>query len=198
MKGGSTKRAVGSAPTRVGRRVVETRRTRQREAIERLFAEAARPLSPAEVLAGARRGVPGINLATVYRAIRKLEGEGSVQAVALPGVSPRYELVRRCESCVWGGGANGHGAGLAEAARGGGHDHHHHHFHCEACDRVFDLEGCPGRLEALAPPGFVVRSHDITLFGRCGACAGGRGVRVGGGPGLPGSGSRARRSRRRE
>ncbi len=183
MKGGSTKRATtgraladGPRRTRAkraaGHGAVETRRTRQRGAIERLFAETARPLSPVEVLAGSRREVPGINLATVYRTIRKLEGEGVLQAVALPGVSPRYELVPRCEACEAGHGRGVRGSHGAREARGAeAHDHHHHHFHCEACDRVFDLEGCPGRLEALAPPGFVVRSHDITLFGRCGACA---------------------------
>ena len=49
--------------------------------------------------------------------------------------------------------------------------HHHHHFRCRICDRVFDVDACPPDLSALTPRGFRLEGHDITLFGRCAACA---------------------------
>jgi hypothetical protein len=51
---------------------------------------------------------------------------------------------------------------------GGGH---HHHFQCLSCQRVFEVEACPGNLASLAPPGFTVEDHDLTLYGRCNECA---------------------------
>jgi Fur family ferric uptake transcriptional regulator len=47
---------------------------------------------------------------------------------------------------------------------------HHHHFRCDACQRVFDVHQCPGDLAGLAPPGFSVARHEITLYGRCSDC----------------------------
>jgi len=83
----------------------------------------------------------------VYRTLKALVDEGAVQVVTLPGEGPRYETA----------------------------DHgHHHHFRCDACGKVFDVPGCPGDLGHLAPPGFVVERHEITLYGRCGACSGAR------------------------
>jgi Fur family ferric uptake transcriptional regulator len=35
---------------------------------------------------------------------------------------------------------------------------------------VFDVHRCPGDLAALAPPGFSVDHHEITLYGRCAEC----------------------------
>jgi Fur family ferric uptake transcriptional regulator len=48
------------------------------------------------------------------------------------------------------------------------------------------VEACPGNLAALAPPGFTVEDHDLTLYGACVDCAparagrGRRGTRGGG------------------
>jgi Fur family ferric uptake transcriptional regulator len=36
---------------------------------------------------------------------------------------------------------------------------------------VFDVHACPGDLSRLAPPGFTVEDHDLTLYGRCRECA---------------------------
>lgn len=119
------------------------RSTRQRAAIRAVIEAAERPLTPQEVLDGARAEVSGMGIATVYRNLKLLVDDGSVQAVALPGDSPRYESTR-----------------LA----------HHHHFQCRACQRVFDVHGCPGALGQLAPAGFVVESHELTLYGRCADC----------------------------
>ena len=120
------------------------RNTRQRAAIREAIAQAGRPLLPQEVLDAAQAGAPGLSIATVYRNLRTLLGEGELRSVMLPGENARYELA------------------------GGGH---HHHFQCLRCQRVFEVEACPGNLAALAPPGFRVEDHDLTLYGRCAECA---------------------------
>jgi Fur family transcriptional regulator, ferric uptake regulator len=120
------------------------RNTRQRAAIRDAIADAHRPLLPQEVLGAAQQAVPGLGIATVYRNLKALVDEGELRPVHLPGENPRFELV--------------------------GH-HHHHHFQCRACQRVFDVHACPGDLSAMAPQGFTVEDHDLTLYGRCRECA---------------------------
>ena len=120
------------------------RNTRQRSAIRDAIALASRPLLPQEVLDAAQQQVPGLGIATVYRNLKALVEEGELQAVNLPGENPRFEL-----------------AGHA----------HHHHFQCQHCQRVFDVHACPGDLSRLAPLGFTVEGHDLTLYGRCRECA---------------------------
>jgi Fur family ferric uptake transcriptional regulator len=120
------------------------RNTRQRSAIRDAIAQADRPLLPQEVLDAAQKEVPGLGIATVYRNLKVLVEESELQAVNLPGENPRFELV--------------------------GHQHHHH-FQCRQCQRVFDVHACPGDLSRLAPQGFTVEDHDLTLYGRCSDCA---------------------------
>lgn len=128
--------------------MVQARQTKQQAAIDRVIAHSARPLSPGEILAKARRQIPTLSLATVYRTLRRLEESGSAARVEIPGQPPRFE------------------SRLAAGT-------HHHHFVCQVCDRVYDIPGCARGIEALAPAGFTVESHEIVLFGRCGACVGG-------------------------
>ncbi len=119
------------------------RSTRQRAAIGAALAAAGRPLLPLEVLEAARQQVPALGIATVYRQLKQLVDEGRLRIVELPGENPRYEL-------------RGHG--------------HHHHFQCRSCARVFDVHACPGDLGRLAPAGFMVEDHELTLYGRCRDC----------------------------
>ncbi|MDP3083433.1 MAG: transcriptional repressor [Rubrivivax sp.] len=119
------------------------RNTRQRSAIRDAISLAARPLLPQEVLEAARHDVPGLGIATVYRNLKVLVEEGELQQVNLPGENPRFELVGQ---------------------------QHHHHFQCRHCQRVFDVHACPGDLSRLAPQGFTVEDHDLTLYGRCVDC----------------------------
>ena len=120
------------------------RTTRQRDAIRAAIETAGRPLSPREILQEARASVKGIGLATVYRNLRRLAADGAVRLVTLPGDAARYEVTE---------------------------SDHHHHFQCTRCERVFDVPGCPGDLRRLAPRGFTVERHDVTLYGRCPRCA---------------------------
>jgi len=120
------------------------RNTRQRTAIQDAIAMAKRPLLAQEVLDAAQTEVPGLGIATVYRNIKSLVEEGVLEEVLLPGDNPRFEIA--------------------------GHKHHHH-FQCTQCQRVFDVHACPGDMSRLAPAGFTVENHDLTLYGHCKDCA---------------------------
>lgn len=119
------------------------RATRQRAALRDALAAAGRPLLPEELLEAAQAQVPGMGIATVYRNLKLLLADGELRVVQLPGANARYEIAAH---------------------------EHHHHFQCRSCDKVFDVHACPGDLAALAPKGFTVEDHELTLYGRCSAC----------------------------
>ena len=119
------------------------RKTQQRDAIRQALEAAGRPLSPQAILEAARDEVPGLGVATVYRNIKSLLEEGWLQTVDLPGAPSGYELANK---------------------------DHHHHFHCQACDRVFEIEDCPGDIRGLTPDGFRLEAHEIILYGTCDTC----------------------------
>lgn len=121
------------------------RKTRQRSAIRRAFEHAARPMGPTEILEAAQEELPSLGIATVYRSIKDLVEEGWLKVVDLPGTPSRYEV----------------------AGKG-----HHHHFHCQACDKVYEVEDCPGSLHHLTPEGFELEAHEIILYGTCSSCVG--------------------------
>lgn len=128
------------------------RHTRQRDAVFAALSGSHRSLTPTQICELAQCAVPRLNLSTVYRQLKELLESGEVTRVDLPGQPTRYEAL--CEDA--------HGQA----------DHHHHHFHCNACDRVFPIHACPGPMDELAPKGFRVEHHDLTLHGRCADCAG--------------------------
>ena len=127
------------------------RNTRQRQAVLDAIDHAGRALTPSEILALAQNTVASLNLSTIYRHLNALQDDARIVKVMLPGQAARFEA-----PC-----AGGH----HEAA------HHHHHFHCSSCDRVYALHACPGSMQDLAPKGFVVQAHEITLRGLCAECA---------------------------
>lgn len=122
------------------------RNTRQRHAIQKAIDDARRPLSPQEVLEAAQSVVPGLGIATVYRNLKTMLEARTIELVVLPGDNPRYESRHAAE-------------------------HHHHHFQCRACGKVFDVPGCVSGYEQLAPAGFTVENHELTLYGVCAGCA---------------------------
>ncbi len=109
-----------------------------------MFERTGRPLSPQEILELGQNQADGLSLPTVYRALKAMTEAGELTTVDLPGQAARYEL-----------------GGL----------HHHHHFLCEDCGRLFDIPGCPGAVHALAPEGYQVARHDLTLIGSCPDCS---------------------------
>ena len=123
-----------------------TRKTQQRRAIRHVFEVTDRPLTPQEVLGEAQKDVAGLGIATVYRNLKALHENGWLKTVELPGEPNRYEPAEM---------------------------EHHHHFHCETCDIVFDVPGCPGGIDELVPGNYRVRRHELTLYGSCGNCSSG-------------------------
>lgn len=119
------------------------RKTRQRDAIRKVFAHSQRPLAPLEVLAVAQSEVPGLGIATVYRALKDLVEVGEIKPIDVPGQPTCYE------------------ASDLE---------HHHHFHCNNCGKVFDVAGCLAGIGSMCPEGFQVDRHEIFFYGRCPAC----------------------------
>ncbi len=122
---------------------VQVRETRQKQAIRDAFADADRPLSPAEALALAEKHAPKLSIATVYRNVATLVEEGWLTAVELPGESTRYELAGK---------------------------KHHHHFQCKTCDKVFEFKGCKVKTAPKLPRGFRVTGHEFFFYGTCAEC----------------------------
>ena len=80
---------------------VVRRKTMQRDVVLQVLTEAGRPLSPQEIFDAAKAEVPSLGIATVYRNIKTLLENGTLQPVELPGAAQRYEIAGK---------------------------HHHHHF----------------------------------------------------------------------
>lgn len=119
------------------------RQTRQQVALWEALESAGQPLSVDELLARSEQG--SCSLSTVYRTVQRWLEDQKVTAVNVSGRGTFYEP--------------------AEVAA-----HHHHHFFCEVCEQLFDLPGCAQGLQAMLPPGYQLRSHDITLDGVCASC----------------------------
>jgi len=133
----------------VPRKPIQRRSTRQREAIRQVFKDHSRPLLPTEVLKAARRRVPNLGLATVYRTLKRLTEEGWLVGFGLPGQSQTYY----------------------ERAQG-----HHHHFYCRECEKLFKVNCVPAHLKDLTPAGFVHEGHELVLYGLCKPCSDGAGA----------------------
>jgi Fur family ferric uptake transcriptional regulator len=119
--------------------------TQQKLALTGVIMRAERPLTPAEICRAGKKTIPALGIATVYRALKQLAGEGRVRLVEIPGTSPRYESTAR---------------------------RHHHYFFCPHCRRLYSLPGCVPGVRRLAPRGFAVEGHEIVLYGRCADCRG--------------------------
>lgn len=149
------------------------RHTRQRQAVVDALVRSGQALSPQDLLAEAKSAVPSLNLSTVYRQIRGLQDAGQIVRVELPGQPARFEIA----ACDHEAHTTVHRHDVAAASHAApaadGASQHHHHFHCVQCDRVYPIHACPGPMNDLAPPGFEVQHHDLTLRGRCASCVAG-------------------------
>lgn len=121
---------------------MQTRNTKQKQAVTQILQEAECPLTVHEVLSRGQKILPTLSLATVYREISRLCEAETLRTVSIPGDPPRYEVGK----------------------------HHHHHFKCTGCDKVYELEGCPKELKSLVPEGFKSLTHDLTFYGLCRVC----------------------------
>ncbi len=154
------------------------RHTRQRQAVVDTLARSGQALSPQDLLAEAKSAVPSLNLSTVYRQIKGLQDAGQIVRVELPGQPARFEMATRIGAAAHAMHRHDRHAGSQVEPDVGAFDDalghlHHHHFHCIQCDRVYPIHACPGPMNDLAPPGFEVQHHDLTLRGRCASCVSG-------------------------
>ena len=122
------------------------RKTKQRTAIEAVLQNSDRPLSVHDLQREAGKDARGIGIATIYRTLKDMLEEGWIRKVDIPEKALHYEKA---------------------------HLHHHHHFFCETCEQVFEIEACPPGVNTLAPDGFTVNRHEITLYGHCKGCQAG-------------------------
>jgi Fur family ferric uptake transcriptional regulator len=123
---------------------MRSRKTRQLDTIETVLKDAGRPLAIAEVHAAAARAIPGLGIATVYRAVRELGEAGRIVSVSYAGQPTRFEWA---------------------VAR------HHSHFICHKCQRVFDIdapESVP--LPKRRPKGFEFTGDEVIYYGQCADC----------------------------
>jgi Fur family transcriptional regulator, ferric uptake regulator len=126
------------------------RMTRQRRVIAEVLQRAGEHLDAAEVLRRARHQMPGLHLATVYRALESLKKLGIIDELDLMHF------------------------------RGGGHYYEartnkdHMHFTCQWCGRVLEIqsplfERLKGQIEGRH--GLSIRVARLELGGLCGTCA---------------------------
>ncbi|NPV69186.1 MAG: transcriptional repressor [Firmicutes bacterium] len=118
--------------------------TRQRRAILEVLVGTSKHLTAEQVYQRVRKRCEGTNLATVYRNLGLMAGEGLIGKVEVCGEPTRFE---------------------ANAS-------HHHHLICLGCGRVEEIAGCPVHLDeqALASVRFRLVSHRFEAFGYCAGC----------------------------
>jgi Fur family ferric uptake transcriptional regulator len=119
-----------------------------RRAIVEALGEQDCCLTAQELLDRLRASDRTVGIASVYRILDLLVGEGFVQKIEIGSGTSRYEPVRS-----------------------GGE--HHHHLVCDSCGKVepfedIGLERALGRVEQHS--GYDVSLHDVVLHGACGDC----------------------------
>jgi Fur family ferric uptake transcriptional regulator len=125
-----------------------TKATRQRAAIARALDEASSFLSAQELYEELRNRGAKIGLTTVYRNVQSMARRGELDVVRRADGEAIY---RRCDT-----------------------DAHHHHLVCRSCGHSVELEN--EDLErwtrsAARRHRFTQVTHDVELFGLCGACS---------------------------
>ncbi len=119
------------------------KKTRQRESVWEVIQNSPIPLTPLEICRRAAQRVEGLGIATVYRTLKKLVGEGRVRSIQFAGLQPHYESTDK---------------------------EHHHFFVCEGCNQIFDIVGCLCGLPDLLPSGYRMNNHEIVIYGDCPKC----------------------------
>ena len=97
-----------------------------------------------EVFIRAKRESPEISMATVYNCLDALVKCGLVRQLTLERGAARF-----CPNME-----------------------EHCHFYCDSCESVFDID-LPAKTGVPLPRGFRPERFDVTIHGRCPACANG-------------------------
>lgn len=119
--------------------------TPQRSAVYEALLDAPDHPTPEALYATVRAKLPGISLATIYKALEALKRLGVIREVARLGEARRFD------------------ANLD----------HHHHLICTECGRVSDLghEEFGEIPSPAAVDGFIPSEVTVQVFGMCAACA---------------------------
>ena len=123
------------------------RTSAQRLAITQAASEFPGAFTVEQLARAAAAILPGLGTATVYRAVTAMHATGFLERV---GEREGSALYVRCK-------------------RGA----HHHHLVCTGCGAVAQAD-CPldeGALQSASRAGYVVTSHEVTIYGLCPACA---------------------------
>ena len=132
--------------THVVRLATRKRATRQLDQVfKALQGDHTHPFAH-EIYRRVHKKLPRISLATVYRNLHSLVEEGKIRILLLDEQAARYD---------------------SETSE-------HDHFICERCGRVSDLFLRRARridLTPLAKDGYVVTTHNLTVYGMCQVCA---------------------------
>lgn len=124
------------------------RLTSQRKAVLKVMLEnKGLHLSAEEVFWEARKILPNIGIATVYRTLEKLASLDVLYKSMFEGNKYRYEL--------------------AEDEK-----HHHHHVLCLSCGQISEVSGdLLHELESkLDKQGYKIIDHELKFYGYCPAC----------------------------
>ncbi len=119
--------------------------TPQREHVYAVLLQKRDHPTAEEVFIRAKREMPDISMATVYNCLDALVRCGLARQVNLERGAARF-----CPNM-----------------------REHCHFYCDSCASVFDIELSAGAVVPL-PQGFRADRYDITIHGRCPACANGK------------------------
>jgi len=120
--------------------------TERREQLLKIVQTSDSPLNAAQIH---EKTGSAQDLATVYRGLKYLEGNGFIRSFV-------FECRHR---------------GIERYYLNG--EQHHHYMHCEECHRFFPLPFCPfqGSWEQIEEElGFRVNEHFVTLRGTCRDC----------------------------
>ncbi|MBO8159101.1 transcriptional repressor [Thermosyntropha sp.] len=122
--------------------------TEQREAVlEVMMDNRGKHLSAEEVLQEARRKLPNIGMATVYRTLEKLASMNILYKTMFEGGKFRYEL-------------------------SDDESHRHHHIVCLKCGKIYEVEEdlLNGLEKKLENRGFEIVDHELKFYGYCPEC----------------------------
>jgi Fur family ferric uptake transcriptional regulator len=126
----------------------EYKLTQQRKAVlEVMQDKRGEHLSAEEVLYEARKKVPNLGIATVYRTLERLATIDVLYKTIFDEGKYRYELSDQAE-------------------------HQHHHILCISCSRIFEVEdGLLDSLEKhLEKDGFEIVNHQLKIYAYCPDC----------------------------
>ncbi len=117
--------------------------TPQRERVYAVLRDKRDHPTAEEVFIRVKHELPGISMATVYNCLDALVRCGLIRQVMVERGAARF-----CPNMQ-----------------------EHYHFYCDGCEGVFDIPLADGAALRL-PKGFRAERFEVTIHGRCPACAG--------------------------